>query len=164
MILVTGGGGRLGVNLIRVLTASGYEVRAFDLPNIFWEIIEGIQGVEPFSGDVTDKKLVKEACSDVDAVIHLAALLPTISEDDRELTMSVNVEGTRNITAALITRQHIPLIFASSTSTYRITANEMHPIMDDHPQSLTTCILRARSRLRLSGVRGSPILFFASLR
>jgi len=48
VILVTGGGGRLGVNLIKVLTTSGYEAGAFDLPNISWEIFEDIQGVEPF--------------------------------------------------------------------------------------------------------------------
>jgi len=105
---------------------------------------------------VTDEKLVKEACNDVDAIIHLAALLPPFSEAVRELTMRVNVGGTRNITNTLITRQHIPLIFASSISTYGITVNEVHPIRDDHPQSAHD--LYSESKIEAEKiVRGSGI-------
>jgi nucleoside-diphosphate-sugar epimerase len=64
----------------------------------------------------------------------LAGLLPPRSEADRGLTMRVNVDGTRNIVEGLKDRPGIQLVFASTISTYGITADEEPPIREDHAQ------------------------------
>jgi nucleoside-diphosphate-sugar epimerase len=134
--LVTGGAGRLGREIIELITSLGYPARAFDLSSATWDAIPDISGVQLVKGDVTDRKNIFEACRRVDVVIHLAALLPPNSEADREFTMKVNLKGTRNIVKALDRQNDVPLIFASSISTYGITANEDPPIGEDHIQNM----------------------------
>jgi nucleoside-diphosphate-sugar epimerase len=133
-LLVTGGAGRLGTELIRNIIARGYSVRAFDLSQVPWEVLKEIPDVEVFKGNITYPDNVSEACEGVDGVLHLAALLPPRTEANRDLTMRVNVEGTRNIIEALKVRPETPLIFASSISTYGPTADEQPPIRESSPQ------------------------------
>lgn len=132
-LLVTGGAGRLGSELVKLIAAGGHTVWAFDLPQAPLDIIGDIPGVETFPGDVTDPEDVAEACRGVDGVFHLAALLPPLSEENREKTMRVNVGGTRNLVEALKRRPYAPLIFASSVAAYGVTASEDPPIRENHP-------------------------------
>jgi len=134
-ILVIGAAGRLGTQIIGTLSESTHSIRAFDLPSTSWESIKKLKDVEIFPGDITKKTMITEACRDTDLVIHLAALLPPRSEVDRRLTLKVNVEGTRNIVEALQPKENVPIIFASSISTYGITASEKPPIREEHPQN-----------------------------
>jgi len=133
-LLVTGGAGRLGTELIRNITARGHSVRAFDLPQVPWEALKEVPNVEVFKGDITQPSYVSEACEDVEGVFHLAALLPPRSEANSALTMKVNVEGTRNVIEALKDRPEAPLILASSISTYGPTADVKPPINESSPQ------------------------------
>jgi len=132
--LVIGGAGRLGSELCKLLSAYEYGVRAFDLPHASWNDVVDIMGLDIYKGDVTDPISVSEACHGVDVVIHLAALLPPRSEIDREFTLSVNLKGTRNVIEASKSRQGVHLVFASSVSTYGITAFEELLISEDYPQ------------------------------
>ena len=131
-VLVTGGAGRLGSEVVKLIASRGDSAVAFDLPQVSWEAVKGVPGVDVLSGDVTDGKQVSEAIKGVDAVIHLAALLPPRSEVNRDLTMRVNVEGTSNIVEA-IGSTGAPLVFASSIATYGITASEETTIGESHP-------------------------------
>ncbi|MDH5791456.1 MAG: NAD(P)-dependent oxidoreductase [Candidatus Bathyarchaeota archaeon] len=131
--LVTGGAGRLGSEVVRLGAERGHEIVAFDLPQARWENVSEIPGVEAFKGDVTDAENVGDACRGVNGVIHLAAILPPASEAKRKLTMKVNVEGTRTITESLRRSRGKPIVFASSVSTYGITAQEEPPIGEGHP-------------------------------
>lgn len=155
-ILVTGGAGRLGSELIKLITSEGDSAVAFDLPQASWEAIQGISGVEVFHGDVTNSSHISEACADVDAVFHLAAILPPNSEANRDLTMKVNVEGTRKIVETLGLHQNTPMVFASSISTYGITAEEEPPIREDHPlmphNNYSESKIEAERLIRYSGV------------
>ena len=99
-VLVTGGAGRLGSELVKLFSLRGHGVVAFDLLGAFWDTVEGLDGVASFKGDVTDPEVVNDICRDVKVVVHLAALLPPRSEGNRELTLRVNMEGTRNIVDA----------------------------------------------------------------
>jgi len=122
-----------------MFSSCGFETTAFDLPSAYWEILKGVEGIKICLGDITDPKSTFKACRDVDAAIHLAALLPPRSEVSRRLTMRVNVEGTKNLLEALRVRHNIPLVFASSISTYGVTASEKPPIGEDqsqHPHNL----------------------------
>lgn len=154
--LVTGGAGRLGSKIVQLIIARGNNVRAFDLPNVQWGTIMDIPGVQVFQGNVTDPKCVSEACQDVDVVIHLAALLPPKSEIDEETTFNVNVEGARIIVENLMQKKDIPLIFASSISTYGITTMEETPLSEDHPQrghnNYSESKIEAEELIKSSGV------------
>ena len=131
-VFVTGGAGRLGSEVVKLIASRGDSAVAFDLPQASWEAVKGVQGVDVLPGDVTDLRQVSEAVQKVDAVIHLAALLPPRSEVNRDLTMRVNVEGTSNIVEA-IGSTGTPLVFASSVATYGVTASEETPIGESHP-------------------------------
>ncbi|MBS7619604.1 NAD(P)-dependent oxidoreductase [Candidatus Bathyarchaeota archaeon] len=129
-LLVTGAVGRLGRDLV-TLASKRYVVRAFDLPQVSFQPIEDVTNTEVFRGDITNLKDVREALRSVDGVIHLAAVLPPKSEQDRLQTMKVNLGGTRNLVEVLKENQ-VPLIFASSVSVYGVTAHEQPPIREDH--------------------------------
>lgn len=131
-LLITGGAGRLGREVVSLAIEKGYKPVAFDLPQVRWEVFED-SDVGVFKGDVTDAGDVEEAVRGADAVVHLAAILPPRSEVDRGLTMRVNLGGTRNLVEALEGRPGVPLVFASSVSAYGVTAQEEPPVGEDRP-------------------------------
>jgi len=131
-VLVTGGAGRLGYEVSKLLLEDGLRVRAFDLPGVPWGHVEAL-GVEAYKGDITDPIGVGDALKGVSTVVHLAALLPPRSEASRETTTRVNVGGTGNLLKAMASGAH--MVLASSISTYGVTAREAPPIREDHPQA-----------------------------
>ena len=155
-LLVTGGAGRLGSEVARLAAYAGHSVVAFDLPQVYWGSVDGVEGVEMLPGDITDAGVVGEAVKRVEGVVHLAGLLPPRSEADRGLTMRVNVDGTRNIVEALARLPGVPLVFASTISTYGITADEEPPIGEGHAQrahnNYSESKMEAERLIRGSGV------------
>ena len=131
VILVTGGAGRLGYEVVKLLLHQGEEVRVFDLPAVNWAYLEALKGVDLFKGDITDPEQVSRACEGVGAAIHLAAIMPPKSEANEKLTLRINVEGARNLLRAL--KQGSPMVFASSISVYGVTADEEQLIGEQHP-------------------------------
>ena len=131
-VLITGAAGRLGYEAVKLCINQDYEVRAFDLPQVHWSHLEALKGVEQFKGDITNDESVQKACKNIDAVIHLAALLPPRTEISRELTQRINVEGTRTLLDSLNNETRI--IFTSSIATYGVTADENPPIKETHKQ------------------------------
>src|SRR4030042_3940188 len=77
-VLVTGGAGRLGINVCKILLGEGFQVRIFDLDTPRnRQGIEELGGMaEIFWGDITKQDSVNSAVSDIDAVVHMAAILP----------------------------------------------------------------------------------------
>ena len=78
-VLITGGAGFLGINLIRYLRERGYapvslDIEEFDYPEK--------NEVETIKGDIRDKALVDRAMVGVDFVVHTAAALPLYSPED----------------------------------------------------------------------------------
>ena len=132
-ILITGGAGKLGLNVARILSENN-EVRLLDLPGVDFSQFESFHNVECVKGDMTEYSQVKDAVVGVDAVVHLAAILPSKSEKDREKTMIINVGGTENVLRAI--REVAPtthMVFASSVSVYGCTANASLPLRVDQP-------------------------------
>jgi nucleoside-diphosphate-sugar epimerase len=94
-----------------------------------------VDGIEVVKGDITDAGAVRRAVDGVDAVIHLAAMLPPASERDRARTFAVNVDGTSHLVRALEDlAPHATLVFSSSVSTYGDTSQEPPPVRVSHPQ------------------------------
>jgi nucleoside-diphosphate-sugar epimerase len=134
-VLITGGAGGVGRILVSRLRQDGRAVRVFDLPSMNYAGLEGVSGIEVFKGDITNADTVRQAVEGIDAVIHLAAILPPVSERDRATTFAVNVDGTTHIVRALESlAPHAVLVFSSSVSTYGDTMHEAPPIRVMHPQ------------------------------
>jgi nucleoside-diphosphate-sugar epimerase len=112
------------------LMENGYNVSVFDLPQVEWSHIVEL-GVEKLKGNITDLVSVSAACYNVDSVVHLAALLPPRSEQNRDFTLRVNVEGTENLLKSI--SRDTPIVLTSSISTYGITAEATLPLKETAP-------------------------------
>src|SRR5215212_11976542 len=95
-VLITGGAGFLGINLIRHLLARGYEISSLDVEEFDYPEKDS---VETIKGDIRNKALVNQAMEDVDFVVHTAAALPLYSPEDIYTT---DVQGTRNVLEAAL--------------------------------------------------------------
>ncbi|BCG22671.1 epimerase [Pseudomonas tohonis] len=120
-ILVTGGAGFIGSNLVDALLARGHSVRVLD------DLSTGKRSnlplenprVEFIEGTVADAALVARAMAGCKAVAHLAAVASVpASVDDPVSTHQANFVGTLNVCEAM--RQHgvKRVTFASSASVY----------------------------------------------
>ncbi|OGO04129.1 MAG: hypothetical protein A2Y73_05430 [Chloroflexi bacterium RBG_13_56_8] len=126
----------MGISLAHTLSETGHSVRAFDLPTVDFSALKTLSHVEILQGDITQRDSLLAAVEGMDAVVHLAAILPPASESRRELTLRVNVEGTRNLVWAMETiTPNAHLIFSSSVSTYGDTTANEPPITSTHPQN-----------------------------
>jgi UDP-glucose 4-epimerase len=134
-VLITGGAGSVGRILVSQLRQDQCAVRVFDLPSMNYAGLEGVDEIEVIMGDVTDADTVRRAVDGVEAVIHLAAILPPASERDRAKTFAVNVEGTTHIIHAMESLAPLAtLVFSSSVSTYGDTTREPPPVHVSHAQ------------------------------
>jgi 3beta-hydroxysteroid-4beta-carboxylate 3-dehydrogenase (decarboxylating) len=98
-VLVTGGAGHLGANLLRRLIADGdCELRALARRG---DNNEGItsSGVEMVYGDLRDLDSLRAACKGIDRVYHVAAQISTVAGKEDELFQN-NVIGTKNLLQA----------------------------------------------------------------
>lgn len=119
-ILVTGGAGYIGTALTQLLLQKGYHVRVFD------SLRFGGSGLIPFfaeenfefiKGDVRNKNDVRKSIENIDAVIHLAAIVgfPACRRDP-EASYDITVLGTKNLVT--VVKGKIPILFASTSSIY----------------------------------------------
>ena len=118
-VLVTGAFGNVGRSTVRALKSLGCTVRAFEAPNRAFARNAAGLGVEAVAGDVRDPAAVGRALEGMDAVIHLAAIIPPAAEDRPDLARSVNVDGTRAVLSAVADSKRRPfLVFSSSVAVY----------------------------------------------
>ena len=99
-VLVTGGSGFVGTNLVTELLDRGHEVRSFDRAPSPLPARERFQTVV---GDITDATDVANAVAGIDTVIHTAAVIDLMgggSAPARERSFAVNVGGTKNLVHA----------------------------------------------------------------
>ena len=135
-VLITGGAGSVGRQLVEMFAEAGRAIRIFDLPMMDFSGLEDRDGIEIVRGDITDADGVHKAVEGADAVLHLAAILPPNSERNRDVTFNVNVGGTQNIITAMERSDpDARLVFTSSISTYGDTSAEEPPVTTAHPQS-----------------------------
>jgi len=118
-LLVTGGAGYIGSVLVPLLLNQGHAVRVVDSLMYGGESLLPLfahPGFEFVKGDIRDGRLMREAATGREAVIHLAAVVgyPACRRNP-ELAQAVNVEGSRSVQRAADGR---PVLFASTVSNY----------------------------------------------
>ncbi len=118
-VLVTGGAGFIGSNLVRALLASGHDVRVLDnFSTGNRENLDGID-VEIVEGELRSYERVHNAVRGVEVVYHLGALGSVPRSVQDPLTSSaVNVEGTLNVLLAARDEGIRRVVFSSSASVY----------------------------------------------
>lgn len=122
-VLVTGGSGFLGINLIRHLRSKGVtDIRSIDLvPFDYPEKGE----VDAVVGDIRDVPTLKRAMQGATWVVHTAAALPLYSEQD---ILTTDVDGSRNVMAAALEMGAERAVMISSTAVYGIP--DHHPLYE----------------------------------
>ncbi len=111
-VLVTGGTGFVGANLVRALLAAGYLVRVLVRPESNRRALTGCP-VEVVSGDLLDEDSVKRAVAGCRVVFHAAAdyRLWVPAPTPRYRT---NVDGTRNVLEACARARVERVVYTSS--------------------------------------------------
>lgn len=144
-ILVAGGAGYIGSQLIRDLGASprfeGDCITVYD--NMQLERYQSLMDLpvtgnyDFHAGDVQDVAELTLAARDADVIIHLAALTNAVLSFDRVAeTESINHMGTQNvITAAMRSPRVKRVIYASTCSVYGETHGVVNEESDCRPES-----------------------------
>lgn len=123
-VLITGGSGFLGINMVRKLMEHGVKrIRVLDIAEFDYPERNKIDAIQ---GDVRDLDLMRKCMAGVKWVIHTAAALPLYSEDD---IFSTEVDGMRNVLIAAEEEGVERVIDISSTAVYGIP--DHHPLVED---------------------------------
>ena len=126
-ILVTGGAGFMGSNLVRHLAGLGHDCLVFDNlsrpgvgANADWLRSEAGRRVEFVHGDVRDAAAVASAADGVDAIYHLAGQTAvTTSVTAPREDFEINALGTLNVLEAARRSPRRPrVVFASTNKVY----------------------------------------------
>ncbi|WP_316839234.1 NAD(P)-dependent oxidoreductase [Pedobacter gandavensis] len=188
-ILLTGASGTVGFEVLKqlALQADKYEITVFDQ-----KTKNSIKLLSPFEkqlkvvyGDITNPNEVEEIGKEKDFVIHLAAIIPPLADENKDLAYAVNVNGTKNLILGL--KKHSPQVFflySSSISVYgdRLntpwinTTDALAPSPEDHyavtkieseelirSSGLDFCIFRLAAIMGLSNHKPSGIMFHMPL-
>ena len=142
-VLITGGCGFIGTNLLKCLLEKGYRCKILDnfsssavpwiindknAENHFSNLYPGFSGNDLIIGDVRDSVVVAKAIQGVDYVVHLAAHTNVIAsiENPKE-GWDINVAGTINLLEACRRNQVANFISASSNA----VVGEQTPPIDE---------------------------------
>jgi UDP-glucose 4-epimerase len=158
-ILLTGPFGNVGSHAIPELLREGHALRCFDLDTPATRKVAREHGrkIEPVWGDVRDPRALVRAAEGVEAVIHLAAMIPPEADEQPVRAREVNVEGTRNLLAACTAQPRPPrLLLASTFDVHGHTLSRPPPRKVDDPMQATNPYtehkIAAEAMVRSSGL------------
>lgn len=136
-ILLTGASGTVGIEVLKQLyeLRDRYDITVFDIKSS-----NAIKKFAPFRneinvvfGNISNENDVLKICYNKDAVIHLAAIIPPLADDQPALSHKVNTVGTQILIRLL--ERHSPntfLIYSSSISVYGDRLNVPMISIDDN--------------------------------
>jgi len=187
-VLLTGAAGTVGKEVLAQLCA---QASVFDITTFEQDTPAARRALAPFGetitshfGDITQPAQIARACENMQAVIHLAAVIPPAADKNPALAQRVNVDGTDNlITAIRAASPDAFLIYASSISVYGDRVNTPHIRVgdactpsqgDEYAATKIAAEVRVRnsglswSIFRLTAVMGghmiSPLMFHMPLK
>lgn len=162
-ILITGCCGYIGSALVRYLAErEDATLRLVDNlsngdPQALMNLPEGTS-YEFIEGDILDPGLLRVVTADVDAVVHLAAVVrnPLSFDYSREFEQ-VNHWGTAHVVEACLNAGVKHLIYVSSTAVYG-PGTELTEESETRPVgSFANSVLNAEQSVRAANVRGLPV-------
>lgn len=120
-VLVTGGAGFIGSHLVRALLDDNYQVRVLDNFSTGHKknLLEVLDKIEFIEGDISNQQSVINAVSEVDYILHEAAM-PSVPRSIQypATTTHVNTVGLINILQAAKNCGVKRIVIASSSSVY----------------------------------------------
>lgn len=118
-VIVTGGAGFIGSNLVQELSSQYDVIVIDDLSTGRIENLAGISNIQFVKGSISDLSLLKHTFINAECVFHQAAL-PSVqrSVNDPISSNAANVDGTLNVLIASRDCGVRKVIFASSSSVY----------------------------------------------
>jgi UDP-glucose 4-epimerase len=135
-ILVTGGAGFIGSHLTEGLIHRNLEIICLD--NFSYGVHKNLETIiddsnlEVVEGDIRDRTLLSKICKDIEAVIHLAAVVSVEKSFERPWeTNEINVTGTIDLLDVCVKNRVRRFIYISSAAVYglplRLPVDENHP-------------------------------------
>ncbi len=133
-VLVTGGAGFIGSNLVKLLLQNNFEVKVLDnLSTGYKKNIEDFD-IEFIKGDVRDKDLLEKAVKDIKIIFHMAANIGNVkSLKNPQEDSEVNIIGTLNILEAARKFGIESIIYSSSAAIFGEILKM--PVDENHPQN-----------------------------
>lgn len=141
-VLVTGGGGFLGLNVVKRLLYEGDEVVCLDQSELGSEAIGFLNDHSSAfffeKGDARDFEKIRSVLDQyhIRRVIHAAAVTPSLSEEQAnpERIMEINFGGTVNVIHAARESGAVDrIVFVSSNSIYGDVEGDDMRVTEDHP-------------------------------
>ena len=138
-VLVTGGAGFIGSNLVKKLLSENNDVIVIDdLSSGFKSNIIENKGIRFINGDIRNRKVIDDAINGVEVVFHLAASVGNKRSIDFPIIDSeINILGTLNILEASVKEGVRKIVTSSSAGIFgelkTIPIKENHQIEPDSP-------------------------------
>jgi len=132
-ILVTGGAGFIGSNIVKELVESGNSVTVIDNFSTGYPAnLEPFPSVKIIYGDIRDKSAINNAMKDIEIVFHLAASVGNKrSIEDPIYDSDVNILGTIRVLEAARKTKIQKIVVTSSAAIYGEL--KQYPITEGHP-------------------------------
>jgi UDP-glucose 4-epimerase len=159
-VLVTGGAGFIGSNLVKHLLVEGNEVTVLDnLTSGYRNNLDPFPTVNLIEGDIRNQATVKDAVEGNEIIFHLAASVGNKrSIDNPFIDAETNVLGTLNVLEAAKNNGVRKVIVSSSAGIFGEL--KTFPIAEDHPiepDSPYGCTKLCEEKLSLAYLKLYPI-------
>ena len=126
-VLVTGAGGFIGLNVVKMYIRYGFKVLALVHNNVPQEL-KNLNNIEIIQGDVTNEQFMMQFSGKVDFVAHIAGLASDIGSD--KIFRKINFEPIKYLSKIPIEK----IIYISSSDVYGIkdfnNADENTPLIE----------------------------------
>lgn len=138
-VLVTGGAGFIGSNIVRAIVSDGHEVVVLDnLQSGYYVNLEPFPDVQFIEGDIRDNITTATAVTGVDVIFHLAASVGNTRSIEHPIEDSeINVMGTLYLLEAARKAGVRKIVYSSSAGIFgelkTLPIREDHPIDPDSP-------------------------------
>ena len=120
-IIIIGGVGYVGADLVPKLLKLGYSVTVYDLFIYGIDVLDNHENLKLIKGDIRNKELLEKSIIEHDTLIHLACISNDPSfELNPELGKSINLDSFRPLVEVSRKNKIKRFIYASSSSVYGI--------------------------------------------
>lgn len=169
-VLITGGAGKIGYNLVNKLLDSNYSITVLDLESreSYKKLNKISDKIKVVFGDVEDKNLIMDLVKKNDIVIDYAGIMPPLADLNESIANSTNFIGCKNIVDSILeVNPDCVYIYMSFISIYGPTDNVVRRLTTDgetnHPEDYySVSLIRSeeyiKSHLKKYSILRMPIV------